>query len=972
MNNQSSKILYRGSEWRKWDLHVHTPVSYTWNGPNDDNTFKQIIRTINESDVVAFAITDYWSFDGYKKLMELNKQLSDKEKLNKVVFPGIELRFDVLTDESPDDKTRVNFQVIFDNNGGESKVLDRINQFYSQLKLSSTEKIISPQSFIEIAKDYSDDVLQKLVGKKRSKCKREDFLIAGYKSCYISYDCLSSILKNKHLKDSLLVIVPWDKYGGISKIDSILRDDVKKNLTQVADTMETTKEETVKLFLVDSDLLSSKTWGESWRQFLNNIPKPCICGSDAKRIDDIGTFPGNRNCWIKAEVTFEGLKQIIYEPQDRVFIGEKSPATFVHAVVDSFTVSEENKKFFLKNIGNLYLNFGLNCVIGSRGSGKSTLLDALAFSLGDSELLNEKRNNYVGFFFKRNTGNSDIVTAKVKNSFSGDVKELLPSTAKESGFLFDYYHQKQIGYLADPNNEDLLSHFLFEKIFKEGTEAVSLFDELNEQRDGFISQLAINREKIVACEKEISKEEDIKNKIIDKNNRAEFLSQEVIKHLLEERNKIIKLREKVKRIKNRIENITEEPLIGDEDSIDINFFDELQLSNVDPEGIIVPKGWRALESEVKSFVESLKTNKQELEKQITELASKILELEPSFDFDERLGKIWEQIQTESIKQGLSITVGDLGKLDSIQKEIVTLEEQLKAIEEQKKEKQTLLEERKLLLKGYVTYLNSVKNKLDESFKNLSKKDGAILNDTIKLEIETVFPIESYIKIIETKSEHEQEDDLPRFPNRKPLLKLFKSLGSEKIISSLRDNNFGQWNIRGLGSSGLDYFQKIKNKDEVAMYLEELLPGLTSRLLWRPDLSKEFKLLKNCSIGERGTALLSIILISGREPLMIDQPEDDLDHFYLYKTLVPIIKEVKKRRQLVFATHDANIVINGDAELIFIIATEDGKFGQVTSTSIENLYSREKIMEILEGGRDAFESRKRKYGPKQLVNTMLCN
>ena len=148
-----------------------------------------------------------------------------------------------------------------------------------------------------------------------------------------------------------------------------------------------------------------------------------------------------------------------------------------------------------------------------------------------------------------------------------------------------------------------------------------------------------------------------------------------------------------------------------------------------------------------------------------------------------------------------------------------------------------------------------------------------------------------------------------------------------------------------------------------MHLEELLPELTSHLLWRPDPEKEFKPLKNCSIGERGTALLSIILVAGTEPLVIDQLEDDLDHFYLYKTLTPVVKEVKKRRQLIFATHDANIVINGDAELILIVTTKDDEFGSVTPTSIESLNTREKVMDILEGGRSAFDNRKKKYGFK---------
>ena len=290
-----------------------------------------------------------------------------------------------------------------------------------------------------------------------------------------------------------------------------------------------------------------------------------------------------------------------------------------------------------------------------------------------------------------------------------------------------------------------------------------------------------------------------------------------------------------------------------------------------------------------------------------------------------------------------------------------MEEQLKVIDGKKEEKATLLVERKNLLTKYREYLNNVKSDLESNFSDLLKNDGAILNDTIKLKVEINLPLESYLEIIEIKAQHNPEDETPRFPVRKSLLELFNTLGAEKIIRDLRNNYFDDWSAPGFGTGGLDYFKKLQNKEEVAMYLEELLPSLTSHLLWRPDLTRDFKLLKECSIGERGTALLSIILISGREPLIIDQPEDDLDHFYLYKTLTPIIKEVKKRRQLIFATHDANIVINGDAELILITTTEDGKFGEVIATSIENLDNRDWVMKVLEGGRDAFRKRKDKYG-----------
>jgi energy-coupling factor transporter ATP-binding protein EcfA2 len=926
--NQNNKVIYRGSEWRRWDLHIHSPATYR-------GSYDEFVKNLKTSEVEVIGINDYCTIKGYEQVIFKFGETGDK-----ILFPVIEFRMNnmVLPKNDPRLKSgpRINFHIIFDNDINLipriKTWLNSLNCFYEGGKQEKLGNVNIPEDSLKVTFDYLHVV--------------------------------ETLEKEEGLKGNFLVWLPYDEYGGIDNIDPKNDGYFKLGLINKTSIIGSSNKKQIDFFLWKSNRHNE----EKIKKWLNERQIPCIKGSDAHKIDypfgklkDQSSQPIDKYCWIKAEPTFEGLKQIIYEPKDRIFIGRENPALFGHAVVDSFNAPSENKKFFLKKIGNIYFNPGLNCVIGSRGSGKSTLLDAVALSLGDTDVLDEKRNNYIGFFFRRN--DQDIITANVRHSSAGEIKELSPNTAKDSGFLFDYYYQKQIGYFADPNNEYKLSRFLFDKIFQEDTGASSLFNELKEQRDTFTSKLAVNREKIVGYEKEISKEEKVRSNIKDKKSRAKFLIQPAIKDLLAERNKIIKLRERIKRVKNRLENIEEKPLISDKEAVDTNFFNELLLSEFDPEGTVLPKEWKDLEKEASSFLESLGTNKEELKKQITKLTVKIIELAPLFDFNERLNAIWEEIKTESAKQNLTIKKDDLGKLDSIQKDLLILEKQLEEIKECKEEKQTLLGERKRLLDNYIVYLNSGKEKLEESFKKLLKGNGAILNNTIKLEIETVFPIESYLECIQEKTVHDLEDDLPNFPSKKPLLELFKSLGSEKLIISFRSNNFEDWNVPGLGTRSLDYFKKIKNKEEIAMHLEELLPDLTSRLLWRPDLTKEFKPLKNCSIGERGTALLSIILIAGAEPLIIDQPEDDLDHFYLYKTLTPIIKEVKKRRQLIFATHDANIVVNGDAELISIVTTEDGEFGDITPTSIENLKTREKVMDVLEGGKTAFIRREKKYGLK---------
>ena len=108
----------RGSEWRMWDLHIHTPASFQWNG--DKNLFNMsdeekatvadsLIDAINSSPASVFAIMDYWTFDGWFLLRDRLKQVGE-DKLTKLVFPGIELRL-----VSPSDY-RLNAHVIFSEN----------------------------------------------------------------------------------------------------------------------------------------------------------------------------------------------------------------------------------------------------------------------------------------------------------------------------------------------------------------------------------------------------------------------------------------------------------------------------------------------------------------------------------------------------------------------------------------------------------------------------------------------------------------------------------------------------------------------------------------------------------------------------------------------------------------------------------------------------------------------------------------
>jgi exonuclease SbcC len=119
-------------------------------------------------------------------------------------------------------------------------------------------------------------------------------------------------------------------------------------------------------------------------------------------------------------------------------------------------------------------------------------------------------------------------------------------------------------------------------------------------------------------------------------------------------------------------------------------------------------------------------------------------------------------------------------------------------------------------------------------------------------------------------------------------------------------------------------------------------------------------IEKSSFGQRCTAVLVILLLLGNNPIIIDEPEAHLDSLLISNYLVEVIKDRKRSRQIIFATHNANFVVNGDAELIHILSVDEATQKTVIqSTTIENEATRE-ILIGLEGGFEAFKKRENKY------------
>ena len=207
-----------------------------------------------------------------------------------------------------------------------------------------------------------------------------------------------------------------------------------------------------------------------------------------------------------------------------------------------------------------------------------------------------------------------------------------------------------------------------------------------------------------------------------------------------------------------------------------------------------------------------------------------------------------------------------------------------------------------------------------------------------------------------------------------------SPGGEGLLNALYGNADGSEKIEQNLATIKDKVSKIASGQidvgavadrRFATHIGKLPPEAIDRLdLWFPEDSldvrystsgdgQNFRSIQEGSPGQKTAALLAFLLSYGEEPLILDQPEDDLDNHLIYDLIVTQLREVKRHRQVIVVTHNANIVVNGDAELIVALAARGGETQKECEGSLQVKTVRETICAVMEGGRKAFEDRYRR-------------
>ena len=198
-------------------------------------------------------------------------------------------------------------------------------------------------------------------------------------------------------------------------------------------------------------------------------------------------------------------------------------------------------------------------------------------------------------------------------------------------------------------------------------------------------------------------------------------------------------------------------------------------------------------------------------------------------------------------------------------------------------------------------------------------------------------------------------------NHEDILNSLMHLPPEQLAQIIQDNDATELEV--LLSLGMERSRKIveafqKNLDPMVL---EIVP-IEDRVCIELNVAKgdepNLKDASELSRGQKCTALLPLLMARRDTPLVIDQPEDNLDNHFIYETVVETIRRLKTRRQMIFITHNANIPVLAEAELV-IVMNSDGKIGYIEKAgSLDEC--QDEIVDLLEGGRHAFELRRQRY------------
>jgi len=890
---------YRGAEWVRVDLHLHSPGVDSFVLPPGINLdseedrkriIEQYVGQLKQMKIKVGAITDY---NGVREDWFLSiKERAEKEGI--VIFPGVELSIRA-------GKYGLHILLIFEKD----------------------TDVANLNNFIKYLGRDKKDLIK---GRKHKDLDLEETLEKALKKIREYYNCL--------------VIFPHPNEGDSKGLlNSFSPKDAVKFLKEINPDALEYLSSTSRSKLRDAGL------GE---EFFNKI----IENSDPKSIDEIGGKKRDKKTRVTylklSDFTLDAVKLALHDPEVRVRLYD--PPHMTHNRIRNIII---NGSAFLKNI-NLALSPEINTLIGGRGVGKSAIIEAIRYCM-DLPVYQDKeaRENFVYsvigsggeiiveveryygqkkkiYQIKRIIGKEPEIWETKGDKLSLDTSELFEGKAPV------IIGQKELYHLALDRafQLKLVDELIGEEVRKKQMELLEFIEKLkNNARE------TIDLKKKLAKKDEYEQELKIvedKIKVYERLGVAQKLKR--LTDILEDDRRVIEASEKVEEIIDNLKSLLD--LSKDELASQ-----EIYLKRGKSEGRdvlfkigeIIKEMRIILENLMKSLVSQLE-EKRGIQYKLVKEWKKIKE-----KVEEEIEKIKRELVGKELKpEKLEELTKKKARLQPLIKELAKIEKQLEnKINERENIKQIVKQKRHELFKVRVNEINKINQELEEK-----------LRLRVEFEKDKDAFEKKFKRLLSGSGIHSSAVD--SILNRKEIaidglsLSEYVSKGIDKFVEE-----FGL--TKTMAGKIINWFFN----DEILFELETLFPE--DKVIIELNIDGEYKNIEDLSAGQKATALLLLLFAHKDRILILDQPEEDLDNRFIYEDVVKILRGFKGKRQFIIATHNANIPVIGDSELTVVLEAKAGRCNIIEKGAIDKASIKFYVKNIMEGGEEAFKRRAEKYG-----------
>lgn len=998
----SEQFDLSGSNWRRWDPHIHSPgTTFEDRFGGDDSWDDYIARLKSASPTIeALGVTDYFRLDGYKKVV--GRWKAGELGSVKFIFPNVELRYGIGSPKG----SPINFHLLVSPEDDEH--IDNIERFLGSLTFKAGP---NNQTFRCTTSD-----IQRLGRMHKNDPNLDDTAAfrEGANQFKVSPDeFLKEWADNTWVQHNVLVAVPASNRDGTASLqgnDALL--EMRRKLERMSHIIFSSRAADRKFWLGQGpdDLVTIKS--------LYAGPKPCIHGSDAHSLEAVGNPSLDRKTWIKGDPCFETLKQVCIEPETRVYIGS-SPPSGPLASQTVTSVSVNNAPWFSNS--TIALNGGLVAIIGARGSGKTALADMIA--AGGNSLSDHLTKTS---FVQRASHPIDLLReAEVTLTWAEGSTSSLPLRDSAVGDPLEferiqYLSQQFVEQLcsADGATEALINEIervIFNAHPQSERMTAETFKELLNMKASAGRQRRKEHEQAIAqAGSKMKAQRDLKDKARaaevsrknlhdqnekDKKSLASLVSKKAAQHSADFekvsaaasdlRSRIEAVRRRLTALRTLEESVSAFIEFGADSELD-------DLRHLHEATELEEASWgsfkKAYAGDALLEIRNAKSTNNKLLTRLVGDSEKV-----ASDRGEQLSALGEGANPSFLPNGVenlsNTTLAVLqaeedrlrglmaldedkakrhkrlsDKISETVTKISNFDRTIKESESADKEIKRLLDERNESYRGVFEGIIDEERQLRDLYSPIHSRlkgaSGAL--GKLTFSINRTVDLKRWADVGEELVDARSEGD---FKGKGSLAKV-----AEQMLLPAWQSGDAQQASDAMVAFRADYDDLFRSAAKVDKADKRAYADWTNRVsTWLYDtrhisvtygLQYEGVEIETLSPGTRGIVLLLLYLaidIDDDRPLLVDQPEENLDPKSIYDELVELVRKAKQRRQIIIVTHNANLVVNTDADQVIIAECGELKSGELPnisyrSGSLENEEIRKQVCRILEGGEDAFRDR----------------